>query len=334
MRLAFALIAFVGLAGCGYVGDPLPPALNIPKPVLDLRVIERGQKIEAAFTMPIETGEGLPVLKAGRVDLRIGPAPPPPFDLNAWLAGTREVFVEWPPIPVPPAGAPTVTQSFDAQPWAGKDVIVGVRLTSPSGRLGGMSNLVALSVIPPLTAPANFTAESRADGILVRWTAPPQPGTNYRLTRQIGDEPAQTIADLPDTQYLDLVTNFGPTYRYTVQSYVRAGDINAVSDSSEPLAVAHVDHFPPTVPTGLAILAGATTIELGWDRNTDADLAGYRIYRAVGDGPFVRLSGEVQPPSFRDAQIQSGQRYRYAISAVDRLGNESAHSEPAEVEAP
>ena len=95
----------------------------------------------------------------------------------------------------------------------------------------------------------------------------------------------------------------------------------------------HVDHFAPGIPTGLAVLAGAKTIELGWDRNTDADLAKYRVYRALGDGAFARVA-EVEPPAFRDAQIQTGQRYRYAITAVDRLGNESARSEPAEVEAP
>ena len=345
MRFALTLSLLFWLSGCGYVGDPLPPALHIPKPVLDLRVIERGRNLEISFAMPIASGEGLPIREAGKIDLRVGGAPVPPFDLNAWLAGARSVPVEWPALPQPVAipqkkgttAAPvvlqTVTKAFDAESWAGKDIILGVRLTSPSGRWNAMSNLVAISVIPPLTAPADFAADSRADGIHLKWAAPAQPGVHYRVTRQIGDAPAQTIADLAETQYLDLVTAFGPTYRYTLQSYVRAGDINAVSEPSAGLAVPHIDHFAPGVPTGLAVLAGATTIELGWDRNTDADLAKYRVYRALGDGAFTRVA-EMEPPAFRDAQIQTGQRYRYAITAVDRLGNESARSEPAEVEAP
>ena len=345
MRLLLPLFWLVWLAGCGYVGDPLAPALNIPKPVLDLRVIERGRNLEISFTMPSATGEGLPIREAGTIDLRVGEAPAPPFVLNAWLASARAVPVDWPALPPPvvipqkkgtpavPVVLQTVTKSFDAQSWAGKDVILGVRLTSPSGRLNAMSNLVAVSVIPPLTTPADFSADSQADGIHLKWTAPSQPGVHYRVTRQIGDAPAQTIADLAETQYPDLVTAFGPTYRYTLQSYVRAGDINAVSEPSADLAVPHIDHFAPGVPTGLAVLAGAKTIELGWDRNTDADLAKYRVYRAMGDGAFTRIA-EVEPPAFRDAQVQTGQRYRYAITAVDRLGNESARSEPAEVEAP
>ena len=338
MRLVLPCLLLVGLTGCGYVGDPQPPALKIPKPVLDLRVIERGSKLEVSFTMPVATGEGLPVREAGEIDLRIGPAPAPPFEMNGWMAGTKSIFIEWPVLaPLPAKGGPvaqTVTQSFDALPWAGKDVILAVRLTSPSGRPSAVSNLVAASVIAPLTLPAGFAAESRADGIQLRWTALPQPGTAYRITRQIGDGAPQTIADTAEAQYLDLVTAFGPTYRYTIQSYVKAGDINALSDASPGLAVAHLDHFPPAVPTGLAVLAGATAIELGWDRNTDADLAGYRIYRATGDGDFVWLPGEMEPPAFRDTTVKSGQRYRYVITAVDRLGNESGRSEPAEAEAP
>lgn len=332
MRLFATAVLFLDLAGCGYVGDPQPPAFHIPKPVLDLQVVERGSKLQVTFTMPAATGEGLPVREAGQIDLRIGPAPAPPFNLKAWLAGTKSIFVEWPAIS--PVTAQTVTQSFDALPWAGKDVIIGVRLTSPTGRPSAMSNLVAASVIPPLTSPAGFAAESRADGVFLRWNAPAQPGTAYRITRQIGDGVPQTIANLPETQYLDLVTAFGPTYRYTIQSYVKAGDINALSEPSPEFSIPHIDRFAPAVPTGLNALAGATAIEMGWDRNTDADLAGYRIYRAAGDGEFFRLPGEIEPPSFRDTTVKSGQRYRYVITAVDRLGNESGRSEPAEAEAP
>ena len=56
--------------------------------------------------------------------------------------------------------------------------------------------------------------------------------------------------------------------------------------------------------------------------------------RATGDGDFVWLPGEMEPPAFRDTTVKSGQRYRYVITAVDRLGNESGRSEPAEAEAP
>ncbi len=86
-RLAAAAIALLTglLAGCGYVGDPLPPALNIPKPVEDLRVVQVGDKLLVDFTIPLQTTEGLPVRDLGPIELRIGPGGSP-FDQGQWAA--------------------------------------------------------------------------------------------------------------------------------------------------------------------------------------------------------------------------------------------------------
>jgi fibronectin type 3 domain-containing protein len=57
-------------------------------------------------------------------------------------------------------------------------------------------------------------------------------------------------------------------------------------------------------------------------------LVGYNIVRATGDGPFTPLAQRVPLPAYTDTQVQSGQRYRYAVSAVDVVGNESERSTP------
>ena len=41
----------------------------------------------------------------------------------------------------------------------------------------------------------------------------------------------------------------------------------------------------------------------------------------------------VEAPNYSDRRVASGKRYRYAISAVDLLGNESARSQPVEAAA-
>src|SRR5262249_45012866 len=78
------------LAACGYVGNPLPPTLDIPQPISDLRVAEYGEKILVEFTVPPLTTEGLALKSIRSLDLRIGPAPAPWND-NAWASSAKQV---------------------------------------------------------------------------------------------------------------------------------------------------------------------------------------------------------------------------------------------------
>jgi fibronectin type 3 domain-containing protein len=69
-------------------------------------------------------------------------------------------------------------------------------------------------------------------------------------------------------------------------------------------------------------------IDLTWAPNTDADLAGYNVYRREEGGQPVKINTElVKTPAFRDTNVQSDQTYFYSVSAVDLRGNESRRSE-------
>jgi len=90
--------------------------------------------------------------------------------------------------------------------------------------------------------------------------------------------------------------------------------------------VAH-DVFPPSVPAGLqAAYSGEGQkpfIDLIWAPVTNADLAGYNVYRSETNGAAVKLnSGLLKSPSYRDSAVASGKTYTYAVSAVDVRGNE------------
>ena len=77
--------------GCGYVGDPLPPALNIPNQITDLRAVQRGGKVFIEFTIPAETTESLPITSVDVVDLRAGPIESQPFNMDAWAGSARQL---------------------------------------------------------------------------------------------------------------------------------------------------------------------------------------------------------------------------------------------------
>ena len=70
-------------------------------------------------------------------------------------------------------------------------------------------------------------------------------------------------------------------------------------------------------------------IDLSWQPNTEADLAGYVVYCCEGDGGVAKWFSPAAPvvePAFHDPQVQPGHTYRYAVSAVDSGGHESARS--------
>ncbi len=299
------------LAGCGYIGEPLPPSLNIPERVTDLSATERGDKIVLTFTIPALTTDGVALTRLGAIDLRAGDAPLP-------VATTR---------PGP------ARLEIPAREWAGQEVVFRVRVAGRKGRFSDWSNAVALAVAPPLEKPPAPRAEATARGVRLQWSGPP--AAKFRVYRLAGKQKEpELLGESVKSEFLDAGAEYGKTYLYSVQAVLKAGRADAESDVSAPVEITPQDRFPPAVPSGLAALAGIQTVELAWERNTEADLRGYRVYRAAAEGPFARLAELVETPSYSDRKIESGLRYRYTVTAVDINGNESEQSGPAEITAP
>jgi fibronectin type 3 domain-containing protein len=80
----------------------------------------------------------------------------------------------------------------------------------------------------------------------------------------------------------------------------------------------------------------APAIDLSWQPNTEPDLAGYIVYRREGDGEWQRISPaqQVVGPGFHDPNVTAGHTYKYAVTAIDREGHESALSAEAEETVP
>jgi len=321
VRLLCVAAAAVLLSGCGYIGEPQYPLLNIPVPVKDLAAVQRGASIVYQFTLPELTTEGTGV-KIGQVEIRAGESS---ANQGEWYG--RSIRIE-----ATPDANNHVRSEIPAAPWTGKNLTFGVKVFGPSGRDAGWSNMATISVIPPLAKPAAVKAEAVAEGVRVNWQGP---AGQYRVLRRGESEKDYALLGNADaTQFLDTKTDYGKQYSYIVQAVQKTGSGDVESELSDPIEVTPVDMFAPAIPSGLNAIAAAANIELIWDRNTEPDLAGYRVYRSLAGGPFEKIADIPESPSYSDSKLESGKQYRYTISAVDRSGNESKPSEPVEISAP
>jgi hypothetical protein len=203
--------------------------------------------------------------------------------------------------------------------WIGKEAPIHVILAGAKGQRSKQSNVVVLRIVEPVPIPSNLQAEPHPEGVRVRWTSSAPPPSKFRVRR---DPPAEAIVDTPE--FIDRGVEAGTVYKYSVV---------AISGNSESLPSAEVsvtpkDVFPPSAPVNLAAIAGVNTVELNWDRSADPDLKSYRVYR--NDAVVMQ---DLDTPSFSDKQVKAGERYRYAVTAVDQAGNESAKSAVVEVTA-
>jgi hypothetical protein len=143
------------------------------------------------------------------------------------------------------------------------------------------------------------------------------------------------VANAPQPSWTDSAAEFGKHYVYQVQTIVKLPDnTEAESDPSEEAGITPEDRFPPAVPAGLNAAIAPNSIEISWEGDTEPDLAGYRVYRSTGAGPFEKLGDTVSIPSYSDHTVEHGKTYRYVVSAIDKTGNESARSGPVEAALP
>jgi hypothetical protein len=331
------IIAVAGLISCGVPGIPKPPSLNLPRPVTDLRAVRKGDRVYLAWTAPTETTDNLPLRQATSVVVCRSPG-------KMWPGCAGGVL----PVSQPLTPAQSKSAFIDVIPASqlGSDpnsqILYAVSILNQNSRDAGISNVVSVPAVVAPAAPLDFEAQVAAEGVVVSWNEPPATGGMhfYRVYRRAEGTTADVVAGEAPWGSLRLVDHnfeWEKTYWYraTVVTVIHVeGKPDRAFESADtaPVKVFAHDVFPPAVPSGVqAVFSGVGQqpfIDLTWTPDTDADLAGYNVYRREGDGEARKINATVvTAPAFRDMNVASGHRYLYSVSAVDVRGNESGRSE-------
>ena len=197
------------LVSCGYPGVPIPPALELAKPVTDLRAARKGDRVYLAWTVPAKTTDRQTVRHPGVTRIC--------RSLEVLVADCKNPAAEIPATQFPlPTGSSTrngalppkvqanytdvLSSELQNNPTA--EITYAVSVLNESGRSAGLSNQVQVPSAPTLPPPDQFRAEVKKDGVLLSWDCPPavasSTGIEHKLRiyrREQGKQAATKVSD-------------------------------------------------------------------------------------------------------------------------------------------
>ncbi len=345
-------------------GAPLPPSLNLPLPVNDFSAVRTGDQVALAWTMPKKTTDK--VLLTGNIAVRVcrNQTSAAPCNVAATLEfapGAAAAFTEALP-PALAAGPPRALiyfvelvnrKSRSAGLSNGAEVLAGEappaieNLTAEMSKDGVLlhwaptpaeSSPLSIRLLRRLlSTPAKKSDQKSGQGPLAQPAEPLEQTLIVESSPHSDRAPGASLNTCIDTGI-----RFGETYEYRAQRLARVtiggSTLELAGPLSPPLRINAINVFPPGAPQGLAAVAtagengSASAIDLSWLPGTEANLAGYIVYRRDStDSTWQRIS-PAQPvvgPGYRDATVQPGHTYAYSVTAIDQQGLESARSAEA-----
>ena len=372
-HLLIALIcAFSALlVGCASVGAPLPPSLELVKPPSDLHAVRKGDHVYLSWTIPTHTIDRQsvrhrgPTLICRSLEVVMAECGSPAGSV------APEPSTQWSTVPNARERA-TFVDTLPAdllQTASTRSVSYAVEALNTSSRAAGLSNAVQVPLAPTIPPPPDFKAQLTPNGVQLTWTGEllslPMSPVNYsyrvyrrlqgtgehtvigQVVRGIDAHPSlldQTFAWEKHYEYwlnvvTDVQTGFHPCPSAGTPPIPCFDHAEIEGDDTPLVAVFTHDIYPPAVPTGVqAVFSGPGQqpfIDVIWAPDTDADLAGYNIYRHEEGATPVKVNADLaKSPSYRDKDVVSGNKYFYSVSAVDLRGNESVRSEEASEQVP
>jgi fibronectin type 3 domain-containing protein len=223
----------------------------------------------------------------------------------------------------------------DSLPENGKIYYYRVRGKSAFGETGPPSDSVFGYGIKPLKEAPVIVSNDVIDNKKVRlvWDYPEEMNkyiSGFRIYRSNNPEAKKTViynGNIPEAR----------EYTDDEPSITNYYNIAVVSGTQEKLSqiltfTQLIDSFPPKPPTGILATIDTTGIVLlNWNRNTDDDIDGYRVYSAnKPENEFILVTPSVLTDTFfsREINIKTlTEKIYFKVKAVDLRGNQSQFSE-------
>lgn len=343
LRLQAALLLLLLTAACGKIGEPLPPLIRIPGPIVDLAARQQGAEVILAWTVPHLNTDGsmattlasIEIYRAIREPASAGEAARAPDDSDLWRV-----------LQVAPASEKAEQKSVrdilegqDLSEVLGREFSYAVKVFNRKGQTAGFSNIATLWLQPVPQPPGRPSLTPTEEFVEVSWApsstnidgSPAAAAVAFNLYRTSSERrsPGSPLNSTPlaGASYRDGSARLGETYAYRVRAVLETARGRVESRDSQEASLFHRDSYPPAPPRQLTLVAGREFLSLAWFPNSESDLAGYHVFRRQGRGDFRRLTTTAtRRTSYEDRDLLEGSVHSYRVTAVDRAGNQSSYS--------
>jgi hypothetical protein len=338
-------------ASCGKKGPILPPVPKIPQKIKQIEAIQRGQKIILKWNNPTSYLDGSPLTTLSEVSIWLQV-----FPLDESAVEDKVVFKRFHSrarmrASFKKEGFSRIANNEIGSPFSFRYIygltgsaalsrrhVFGIKVKDKRGRISEYSDLRILDPVMLSMPPRKPNASAFRDRIEIQWAPPvenidrstPPNYKGYNLYRLEGGGYRLLNSELiMGNKFEDRSALIGNHYQYIIRASATVRPPFLESDDSQAAEVFFNDVFPPGVPSGLMTVAGDSFIALSWEIPPDPDLAGFRIWRrSEAEEDFMLLTSDpIWENAYNDSEVKKNITYYYAVTSMDKSGNESQRSE-------
>lgn len=217
----------------------------------------------------------------------------------------------------------------------GKEYSYRIRGITPFGEFGPISNIVKVKGNKVVTSSVFITSALSMDNksIDIQWEFPEAENEalkGFEVTRSV------TSSGPYKTVHKDILSPSVRAFKDTTPQQTNYYKLKAKTQdgteiTSMPYLTLLVDSIPPAIPVGMkGKVDDYGNVSISWKPNPDADILGYRIYRAYYQSEeFALMTGEVvKDTTFTDkVELKSlNEKIHYQVMAIDKNQNHSGLS--------